>query len=99
MTEMDLANCIDWLNDQTTTIYTQQGIYPMTAEGMKEYFYSKQKRLYLAIMAGSIHIGNITLGNIHETFRTADLSLIIGKKRGEGYGKEAVRLVVDWHIG
>lgn len=95
MTEMDLANCIDWLNDQTTTIYTQHGIYPMTIEGMKEYFYSKQKRLYLAIVAGDIHIGNIALGNIHETFRTADLSLIIGKKRGEGNGKEAVRLIVD----
>ena len=95
MTQMDLSNTMDWLNDQETTVYTQHGIYPMTVEGMLEYFNIPQKRLYLAIEAGGIHIGNITLGNIHDTFRTADLSILIGKKRGEGYGKEAVRLVVD----
>ena len=45
----------------------------------------------------SIHIGNITLLSIHPTFRTAEISIIIGDKqsRGNGYGTEAIRLLVD----
>lgn len=43
------------------------------------------------------HIGNITLLNIHPTFRTAEISIIIGDKqcRGNGYGTEAIKLLVD----
>lgn len=43
------------------------------------------------------HIGNITLLNIHPTFRTAEISIIIGDKqcRGNGYGTEAIKLLVN----
>ena len=43
------------------------------------------------------HIGNITLLNIHQTFRSAEISIIIGDKqcRGNGYGTEAIKLLVD----
>jgi RimJ/RimL family protein N-acetyltransferase len=43
------------------------------------------------------HIGNITLLNIHPTFRSAEISIIIGDKqcRGNGYGTEAIKLLVD----
>jgi RimJ/RimL family protein N-acetyltransferase len=43
------------------------------------------------------HIGNITLLNIHQTFRSAEISIIIGdeQSRGNGYGTEAIKLLVD----
>jgi len=41
------------------------------------------------------HIGNIALLNIHPTFRTAEISIILGECRGHGYGTEAIRLLVD----
>jgi RimJ/RimL family protein N-acetyltransferase len=43
------------------------------------------------------HIGNITLLNIHPTFRSAEISIIIGDKQccGNGYGTEAIKLLVD----
>ncbi|MFA5715049.1 MAG: GNAT family protein [Candidatus Paceibacterota bacterium] len=43
------------------------------------------------------HIGNITLLNIHPVFRSAEISIIIGdgQYRGNGYGTEAIKLLVD----
>jgi RimJ/RimL family protein N-acetyltransferase len=43
------------------------------------------------------HIGNIALLNIHPTFRSAEISIIIGDKqsRGHGYGTEAIRLLIN----
>jgi RimJ/RimL family protein N-acetyltransferase len=41
------------------------------------------------------HIGNIALLNIHPTFRSAEISIILGECRGHGYGTEAIRLLVD----
>lgn len=43
------------------------------------------------------HIGNITLLNIHPTFRSAEISIIIGDKqsRGQGCGTEAIKLLVN----
>jgi len=49
------------------------------------------------IMEPEKHIGNITLQNIHPTFRSAEIGIIIGDKqyRGNGYGTEAIKLLVD----
>jgi RimJ/RimL family protein N-acetyltransferase len=42
------------------------------------------------------HIGNISLSNLHPTFRTAEISIIIGEQvRGCGYGTEAIKLLAS----
>jgi len=121
------------LNDQTTTKWMQQGIYPMTLERCREYI-QNVNGLHLAIVRKGeekesvkqgitkmtdtlksifsmpddvqdiieeskkycdCHIGNITLSNIHGTFRTAEISIILWDERGKGYGTEAIKTLVS----
>jgi RimJ/RimL family protein N-acetyltransferase len=107
----DAENYYHWLNDQETTKWMQRGIYPTSIEDCREYIGSMQSKdcMHLAIIRKDkeiktnlpaeygCHIGNIALLNIHPTFRTAEISIIIGDKqsRGHGYGTEAIRLLVD----
>lgn len=83
------------LNEQRITRFTQHGIYPMTFNHMEDY-QNDQDGLYLAIIANGInvnHVGNICLYNIHQTFRTAEISLLLWEQ-GKGYGTEAIELIV-----
>jgi RimJ/RimL family protein N-acetyltransferase len=107
----DAENYYQWLNGQETTKYMQRGIFPTNAEDCRRYIESMQNNgsLHLAIVRKDkeiktnlpteygCHIGNITLLNIHQIFRSAEISIIIGDKqcRGNGYGTEAIRLLVD----
>jgi len=82
------------LNDQETTKWMQQGIYPMTIDKCRE-FIQNVKGLHLGIVVSDRHIGNITLSNIHDTFRTAEISIILWDERGKGYGTEAIKALVN----
>jgi RimJ/RimL family protein N-acetyltransferase len=110
--EEDLPYYFSWLDDQETTRYMQRGIYPNNMDEMQDYFRSMQRSkdgMHLAIVRKdkeikthlpvefACHIGNITLLNIHPTFRSAEISIIIGDQdsRGQGYGTEAIKLLVD----
>ena len=113
--EEDLQYYFNWLNDQETTRYMQRGIYPTSIDDCKDYIASMQSKggMHLAIirkeecvegilsypLRNEKHIGNISLLNIHPTFRSAEISIIIGDKqsRGNGYGSEAIKLLVG-HI-
>jgi RimJ/RimL family protein N-acetyltransferase len=111
VTEEDLPNYFSWLDDQETTRWMQRGIYPNNMEDMKSYYSSMQQggNMLLAIIKKAEHtedmknplcvekhIGNISLSNLHPTFRTAEISIIIGEQvRGCGYGTEAIKLLVD----
>jgi RimJ/RimL family protein N-acetyltransferase len=107
----DAENYYHWLNDQDTTKYMQRGIYPTSIEDCRDYIELMQDNgsMHLAIIRKdkeiktnlpaefACYIGNITLLNIHPTFRSAEISIIIGDKqcRGNGYGTEAIKLLVD----
>jgi RimJ/RimL family protein N-acetyltransferase len=112
ITEEDLPNYFSWLDDQETTRWMQRGIYPNTMDDMRAYLASMQQggNMFLAIIKKpehvdrlvkpslkEKHIGNISLSNLHPTFRTAEISIIIGvkKSRGNGYGTEAINLIVN----
>jgi RimJ/RimL family protein N-acetyltransferase len=113
ITEEDLPNYFSWLDDRETTRWMQRGIYPNTMDDMRAYLASMQQggNMLLAIVRKAEyvegilknplryekHIGNISLSNLHPTFRTAEISIIIGEEysRGNGYGTEAIRLLVD----
>jgi ribosomal-protein-alanine N-acetyltransferase len=106
----DAENYYHWLNDQDTTKYMQHGIRSTSIEDCRNYIALMQEKggLHLAIIRKEYlddgiflsmeeHIGNIALLNIHPTFRSAEISIIIGNKqcRGNGYGTEAIKLLVD----
>lgn len=87
------------LNDQEITKYMQNGIYPITFKSIGEYDeYTSKNGLYLAIYASIdhsiIHVGNITLEDIHPTFRFADISILVWNQN-RGFATEAVKLISD----
>jgi RimJ/RimL family protein N-acetyltransferase len=105
----DAENYYHWLNDQEITRYMQRGVYPTGVDNCKNYIESMQgeDNMLLAIIRKECpengifllmeqHIGNIALLDIHSTFRSAEISIILGDEcRGQGYGTEAIRLLVD----
>jgi len=111
--EEDLPYYFSWLDSQETTRYMQRGIYPNNMDEMRDYMKSMHGKdgMHLAIIRKAQyvegilknplreekHIGNITLLNIHPTFRSAEIGIIIGdeQSRGQGYGTEAIKLLVD----
>jgi RimJ/RimL family protein N-acetyltransferase len=92
LTEDDFEGYFEWLNDQNITKWMQRGIRPNTMESMHEYL---KHNLVFAIMAGGQHIGNITLANIHQDFRSAEITIMLGREQGKGNGTEAIQLLTD----
>jgi RimJ/RimL family protein N-acetyltransferase len=96
--ESDYERIIGWLNNQQVTRYMQRGVYPETIIGCKEYNGQTRSKggLNLAICLKDKHIGNIALTNVHPTFRTAEVSIVIGEDaaQGHGYATETIRLIV-----
>ena len=90
--ESDAERCIEWLNDQETTIFMEHGIYPQKLDNEIEYIKNAECMLAIISRETDEHIGNIELKvNRH----TATISILIGKERGNGHGTEAVKLLVD----
>jgi ribosomal-protein-alanine N-acetyltransferase len=94
----DIPTSIEWLNDQETTKWMQNGLYPKTEKEMLAYYNSMQKpNLYLAIILkdGNRYIGNISLKNNSQNGYYSEVSIIIGDKSawGKGYAPEAISLL------
>jgi RimJ/RimL family protein N-acetyltransferase len=94
----DFNQSMEWLNDQETTKWMQNGMYPKTEKEMKAYYNSMQKpNLYLAICLKNNYkyIGNISMKNNSMSGYWSDISIIIGDKqgRGKGYAAEAIKLL------
>lgn len=96
------GNYFQWLNDQEVTRWLQRGAYPNSIAEMEAYFQgviNSQSDLVLAIVLnnGDRHIGNIGIHRIHPIFRSAEIGILIGEKDtwGQGYGTEAIGLLVD----
>jgi [ribosomal protein S5]-alanine N-acetyltransferase len=94
---------INWFNDEEVCRGNSHHILPHSIEDIREYIATShknmQEHLILAIISKNddTHIGNIALQNIHPVVRSAELSIIIGEKSywGQGFGKEAFRLICD----
>ncbi|UCC69230.1 MAG: GNAT family N-acetyltransferase [Armatimonadota bacterium] len=98
ITEADLPDYVEWLNDPEVTEFTQvEG--PCTLEGEREWFQrvtapDSHTRNW-AIEANGRHIGNCAL-MLHESGEIAGFGIIIGDKTqwGKGYGTAALREVL-----
>jgi ribosomal-protein-alanine N-acetyltransferase len=95
------GNYINWLNDSEVCKYNSHHFFPYTALNAEEFIkqaYHRKNKLILAIILKrkNIHIGNISLQNIHYINRNAEFAILIGEKQfwGKGYAKEASFLVI-----
>ena len=100
----DLNECyLSWLNDPEVNRFLTSGRFPYTMDELESYYerlVGSRSEIILAIIDKSTdkHIGNIKLGPIDWISREAALGLLIGEKSfwGQGYGTEAVRLILDY---
>ena len=92
-----------WLNDPEVTKYQNKGIFPNTKRKQKEYMnkiLKSENDIVFAIVEKRKrrHIGSAGLHNIDWIHRTADIGIVIGRKKmwGKGYGKLAWNMVTRY---
>src|SRR5659263_561824 len=98
----DLRIFPEWINDKEIQSLTGE-VYPMTEKGFEEFYEGTQKtedRIWFVIVdkEKNIVIGETGFLRIFNPWRTADLSIIIGKKEywGKGIGKEVANLMLEY---
>lgn len=89
-----------WMNDKNITNNLGNTSFINTIEGEKEWLNKKDNDVNLAIVLKENDelIGNISLMDIDQINRKATLGIFIGelKYRSNGYGKEAINLILDF---
>ena len=96
------GNYAKWLNDKEVCEGNSHHVYPYTKEDGLSYIrhaLSTKSAVILAVVdkESGTHIGNISLQNINQIYRTAEFAIIIGEKDfwGKGYAKEAAKLIIE----
>lgn len=91
-----------WFNDEEVCRFNSHHRFPNYGQNMSEYYENTIKsrnNLVLAIIdkITDQHIGNVSLQDIDDVNRSAELAIIIGDKDfwDKGVGKEACQLVID----
>jgi len=100
--ESDLTeNYQQWFNDEEVCKYNSHHRFPNYRQDMDQYYndvIKSKNNLILAIIVTETdeHIGNISLQDINQIDKTAELAIVIGQKNywGKGLGKEAAGLIV-----
>lgn len=94
-------NYQQWFNDSEVCRFNSHHRFPNYRQNMQDYYdhvIKSKNNLILAIVDKQTdkHIGNISLQDIDQINRSAELAIIIGDKNywGRGVGKEAVNLIV-----
>jgi len=101
----DLNYIKRWYNDKEIRMLS--GIDVPTTEQYMEEFYDKVQdtsdRIWFMVVEKENNnvIGEVGLLRMYHSWRTTDLTIIIGEKayRGKGYGKEAILLLMDYAFG
>ena len=91
----------EWLNDFETTDYLGRSWCLTSLEGEKKYLEennNKEASFVIVTLEKNQMIGTVSLEDINSINRTATLGIFIGDKnfRGNGYGTEAIRLLLDY---
>lgn len=101
----DLASIRKWANDPQIRRLTAE-VRPMTAAGADRFYdkvQSDEDRVWFVIVLreGDRVIGEAGLLRMFPPWRTTDLTLIIGEQDvwGQGYGTEAITLLLDYAFG
>ena len=89
-----------WMNDKSVTEnfgnYCRMISLSKEEDWIKEI--SKDYNFGIILRENNELIGNISLVNIHHINQTASLRIFIGERenRNKGYGKEAIKLILDY---
>lgn len=93
---------VGWFNDADVCRGNSHHVFPYSREGAREYIRSVNQAqdnltLAIALREGGAHIGNVSLQDIHRTFRSAEFAIVIGDRNawGKGFSKEAGRLLFE----
>ena len=83
---------VSWLNDPEVVKYSEQRHMTHDLGTCQNYVWNMRKNGELwAILHGSVHIGNIS-AHIDGPNRLADVSILIGRWRGKGFGYQALKI-------
>ncbi len=97
----DVEKFTEWLNDFETTDYIGRSSSIMTQEAEKAYLeqhINKEATFSIVTIKNNELIGSISIENIDHLKRIGTLGIFIGDKnyRNNGYGTEAIRLILDY---
>lgn len=91
---------VKWLNDKTVSENIGLDTKITTLEGEREWLRKNQNEYNFAIVLKKNDelIGNISFDEVDLIHRNACLGIFIGdeKHRGKGYGKEAIKLLLEY---
>lgn len=97
----DVETYLKWMNDAAVAV--PFGQYPRTVSSKNDlkWLYepdSDMQRYAIVLLEGDLLIGSISLHNIDHLNRNAFIGIFIGEKeqRGNGYGTEALRLLLNY---
>lgn len=97
----DLEQYTQWMNDFEVTRYLGQASKLISLENEKkvlEHMAAEGYNFAVVLKAGDRLIGNGSIFDVHQLHQRAEIGLFIGdaKDRGNGYGQETVKLLVDY---
>lgn len=97
----DINKFLEWMNDFETTDYTGRSSKIISREGKVAYLEehaNDEATLAIIDMKEDELIGTVGLHDIDHINRRATLGIMIGDKnyRGNGYGTEAIQLILDY---
>lgn len=96
----DAPTYVKWLNDKTVSENLGLDMKITTLEGEKEWLKKNQSDYNFAIVLKENDelIGNCSFDEIDLIHRNATLGIFIGdeRNRGNGYGKEAIKLLLEY---
>jgi [ribosomal protein S5]-alanine N-acetyltransferase len=94
---------LNWLNDNEVNQFLETRFCEQSLGVIKKYVEDVLKApdfvfFVIIVKEGQIHIGNIKIGPINKNHGFADVSLFLGDKKRwrQGYGSEAIKLVVRY---
>lgn len=96
----DAPTYVKWLNDKTVSENLGLDMKVITLEGEREWLKKKQSDYTFSIVLKENDelIGNCGFTEIDLIHRNATLGIFIGEEenRGKGYGKEAIKLLLEY---
>lgn len=97
----DVEIFTQWLNDFKTTDYIGRSYQIVTLDSEKDYLENPQKESFgfcIVTLKENKMIGTISLEKVNYINRVATLGIFIGDidYRNDGYGSEAIRLILDF---
>lgn len=97
----DYLKYVEWLNDYDITKGINHYIDIISINGEKEYLEKLQNEKYnfaIVCMDNDELLGNISLMNVSNIDKTAELGIMIGNKKYHscGYGSEAIILLLNY---